>query len=163
MDADKAIKKIALENKKQLYEKALEEITSRFAKTDKKDMIPRMSTVAAILKNMLPYYFWCGFYFAEEEEMIVGPYQGTVACANIGYGGVCGQGAKTKKTVIVPNVHEHPGHIPCDPASNAEIVVPLLDKSGEVIGVFDVDSTEFNAFDEIDKKHLEQIMEIIVA
>ncbi|PIN75712.1 hypothetical protein COV18_02595 [Candidatus Woesearchaeota archaeon CG10_big_fil_rev_8_21_14_0_10_37_12] len=153
---------MALENKKELYETALKDIRERLSKMDVQDIIPRMATVSAILKNTLPYYFWCGFYFAEEEDMVVGPYQGTVACAHIGYGGVCGEGTKTKKTVIVPNVHERSGHIPCDPASNAEIVVPLI-KDGETIAVFDVDSTEFNAFDETDKEYLESIMELIVA
>ncbi len=161
-DVDVAIKKMAIDNKKQLYEKATVEIIDRFAKLGTSDLIARMATVSAVLKNTLPYYFWCGFYFAEDDELVIGPYQGTPACAIIGYTGVCGQGVKEKKTIIVPNVHEHPGHITCDDRSNSEIVVPLLDEGGRIIGVFDVDSTELGAFDDIDKNFLEQIMTLVI-
>jgi L-methionine (R)-S-oxide reductase len=140
--------------KKELYEKAVKEIKGRVKNVE--SVVPRMATVAAVLKNTLPHYFWCGFYFAEENEMIIGPYQGTSACPNIEYSGVCGTSAKKKESVIVPNVHEFPGHIPCDERSNSEIVVPIFDKTGRVIAVIDVDSTEINAFDEIDKEYLEK-------
>ena len=94
--------------------------------------------------------------------MVIGPYQGTSACPNIAYSGVCGNSAKKKKTVIVPDVRKFPGHIVCDVRSKSEIVVPLLDKKGRLIAVFDVDSTYHNAFDEIDKKYLEKIMPILL-
>ena len=122
-----------------------------------------MATVASVLRSHLPYYFWCGFYFAEEGKMVVGPYQGSPACAGIGYQGVCGTSVRKKETIIVPNVHEFPGHIVCDESSNSEIVVPLFGENGMVIAVLDIDSKEFNAFDETDKNFLEKyIMPILL-
>ena len=147
-------------DKKELYEKAITEIKERNKDID--SLVPKMATVAAVLKNTIPYYIWCGFYFAEENEMIVGPYQGNVACPNIAYSGVCGESAKKKDTVIIPDVHKFPGHIVCDERSNAEIAVPITDKEGRTIGVFDVDSSELNAFDEVDKEYLEKIMKLLV-
>lgn len=142
--------------KKKLYKDALEEIKERVKDVD--SLVSRMATVVSVLRNYLPYYFWCGFYFAEEKEMIVGPYQGSTACANIEYGGCCGTAAKNKKSLIVPNVHEFPGHIPCDKRSNSEIVVPLIGENNLVIAVLDVDSMDFNAFDDVDKKCLEEMI-----
>lgn len=147
-------------NKEELYQKAIEEIKAKLENV-KGDIIPKMATVAAILKHTMPHYFWCGFYFAEEKELVVGPYQGTSACPNIAYTGVCGSSARKKETVIVPDVHKFPGHIVCDVNSKSEIVVPIIEK-GHVIGVFDVDAKTFNAFDEVDKKFLEQIMPILL-
>ena len=146
--------------KRELYEKAIYEISERIK--DVYSVIPRMATVAAVLKNIMPHYFWCGFYFAEENEMIIGPYQGSCACPNISYGGVCGTAARKKETIIVPNVHEFPGHIACDERSNSEIVVPLISDREMVIAVFDVDSTELGAFDSVDKEYLEKIMPILL-
>ena len=146
--------------KRKLYDKSIFEIRERVKEVD--SVVPRMATVASVLKNTISYYFWCGFYFAEENEMIVGPYQGTTACPNIAYTGVCGASARKKETIIVPNVHEFPGHIPCDERSNSEIVVPLFDSAGRVIAVFDVDSTELNAFDHADKEYLERIMPLLL-
>jgi L-methionine (R)-S-oxide reductase len=149
------------DDKRVMYENAFEEIKDRVKDVD--SVVPRMATVVSVLKNSLPHYFWCGFYFAEEDEMIIGPYQGTTACPNIAYTGVCGYSAKKKETIIVPNVHEFPGHIPCDERSNSEIVVPLFDKEGRVIAVFDIDSTHLNAFDEVDREFLEKkIMPILL-
>jgi len=149
-------------DKEKMYEEAMEEIKDRLGTLEKGIIIPRMATMAAVLKNKLPHYFWCGFYFCEENELIVGPYQGTSACPNIEYSGVCGTSATKKEAVVVPNVHEFPGHVECDPRSNSEIVIPLLDKEGRVIAVFDVDSTELNAFDEVDQKYLEQLMPLLL-
>lgn len=148
-------------NKEDLYEKAIKEIKERLEEKNTKGIIPRMATVAAVLKNTIPYYFWCGFYFAEENELVIGPYQGTSACPNIEYSGVCGASVKKKETLIVPDVHKFPSHIVCDAKSNSEISVPIKDKENRIIGVFDVDSTELNAFDEIDKKYLEKIIPIL--
>jgi len=145
----------------ELYNNALNEIRDRVEDVD--SLVSRMATVASVLRTHLPYYFWCGFYFAEEGEMVVGPYQGSTACANIGYEGCCGTAAKDKKTLLIPNVHEFPGHIACDERSNSEIVVPLIDEHDIVIAVLDVDSTELNAFDGVDKEFLEdQIMPILL-
>ena len=143
-----------------LYKKAIEEIKQRVAGVD--SIVPRMATMASVLKNGMPHYFWCGFYFAEEGEMIIGPYQGSTACPNIAYTGVCGSSAKEKATVIVQDVHKFPGHIACDERSKSEIVVPLIDSGGRVIAVFDIDSTHFGAFDELDKKYLEEMIPILL-
>ena len=149
-------------NKEELYTKAIEEIKTQLITLEKGIIVPRMATVVAVMKQTFPYYLWCGFYFAEEKEMIAGPYQGNVACPNIAYTGVCGVAAKKKETLIVPDVHKFPGHIVCDERSNSEIVVPLLDKEGRLIAVFDVDSQDKNAFDETDKKFLEQLMPFLL-
>lgn len=147
--------------KKELYEKSLEEIKDRIKDVD--SVVSRMATIVAVLKNNIPYYFWCGFYFAEEGEMVIGPYQGSTACPNISYEGVCGTSAKKKDTLVVPNVHEFPGHIICDVRSQSEIVVPLIDDRDMVIAVFDVDSSELNAFDDVDRDFLEKnIMPLIL-
>jgi GAF domain-containing protein len=115
------------------------------------------------LRTHLPYYFWCGFYFAEEGEMVIGPYQGSTACANLDYQGVCGTAVKRKESIVVPNVHEFPGHIVCDERSNSEIVVPLIGEKDMVIAVLDVDSTELGAFDDVDKDFLEkELMPILL-
>mgnify|MGYP001615650409 CR=1 FL=1 len=143
-------------NKEELYQKAIAEIKSKLENV-KGDIIPKMATLVAVLKHTMPHYFWCGFYFAEEKELVVGPYQGSSACPNIAYTGVCGTSAKKKETVIVPNVHKFPGHITCDTHSKSEIVVPIIE-NGIVIGVFDVDAKTYNAFDETDKKYLEQLI-----
>ncbi len=146
--------------KKTLYEKAIVEIKERVK--DVESIVPRMATMTSVFKNTLPHYFWCGFYFAEEKEMIIGPYQGSTACPNIAYTGVCGTSAKKKETVIVKDVHKFPGHIACDERSQSEIVVPLIDSGGRIIAVFDADSTHLKAFDEIDKKYLEEAMPILL-
>lgn len=149
-------------DKDTLYTEAIQEIKKRLEPVDKGEIIPRMATVAAVLKEKIPYYFWAGFYFAEENELVVGPYQGPSACPNISYSGVCGSSAKKKETLVVPNVHEFPGHIACSDQSNSEIVVPIIDSAGILIGVFDVDSTELNAFNEKDQEYLEQIMPLLL-
>jgi L-methionine (R)-S-oxide reductase len=126
------------------------------------DHIASMVTIAAVLHHKFDYFFWTGFYLLTEGELIVGPYQGPVACIKLKKDtGVCWAGVKRKETVIVPDVHEFPGHIACDSRSKSEIVVPLRDKTGNIIGVLDVDSKEFNSFDEEDKVGLERIVELI--
>lgn len=151
---------LSLNDKSKLYEKAISEIKGKIKGVD--SIVPKMATVTAILKNIMPHYFWCGFYFAEEGEMIVGPYQGTCACPNIGYEGVCGTSAKKAESLVVPDVHKFPGHIACDERSKSEIVVPLIDDRGMVIAVFDVDSTAVNAFDDVDRKYLEKITALLL-
>lgn len=150
------------EEKESLYKEVIEEIEGHLGELEEGIIVPRMATVVAALMHKMPHYFWCGFYFAEEKEMIIGPYQGTCACPNIPYTGVCGTAAKRKDTLIVPDVHKFKGHIACDARSNSEIVVPIKDKRGMVIGVLDVDSAELNAFDDIDRKYLEELMGIVL-
>jgi len=150
------------EEKERLYKEAILDIKDRLKTLEKGIIVPRMATVVAALKNRMPHYLWCGFYFAEEKEMIAGPYQGAVACPNISYDGVCGASAKKKEVLNVPDVHKFPGHIVCDARSNSEIVIPLLDKEGRLIAVFDIDSHIFNGFDDIDLKYINEIMPFLL-
>jgi len=162
LNQDSSLTKIFSSDEKiEFYNRALEEIKERVNEVD--SLVSKMATVASVLRTHLPYYFWCGFYFAEEDEMVIGPYQGSTACANIGYQGVCGTAAKKKESIIVPNVHEFPGHIVCDERSNSEIVVPLIGENDIVIAVLDIDSTKLKAFDDVDKDFLEkELMPILL-
>ena len=122
----------------------------------------RYATAASLLANAFPdRFFWTGFYLVDEnrrDELVVGPYQGTLGCLRIAFGkGVCGAAAAQRRTIIVPDVHAFPGHIACDSRSNSEIVVPVFAPSGALAAVLDIDSTEFNAFDEVDQTGLEAI------
>ena len=121
-----------------------------------------MATIVSVLHNKFDYYFWTCFYLLTEGELIVGPYQGSVACIKLKKDtGVCWAGINQKETIIVPDVHQFPGHIACDSRSNSEIVVPLKDLNGKIIGVLDVDSKELNSFDEADKEGLEKILTLV--
>ena len=129
---------------------------------DKPNSLARMSTVIAVLHHKMEGFFWTGFYLLDHGELIVGPYQGSLACIKLKKDtGVCWAGINRGETVVVPDVHAFPGHIACDSRSNSEIVVPLKDGAGHIIGVLDVDSTEFNNFDEIDARWLGKILEMI--
>lgn len=127
----------------------------------KPNLNARMATIVAVLHHKMNYFFWTGFYLLDEGELIVGPYQGSLACIKLKKNtGVCWASVNLGQTVIVADVHEFPGHIACDSRSNSEIVVPLKDKSGKIIGVLDVDSKEFGSFDEVDAEWLEKIIRI---
>ncbi len=124
--------------------------------------VARMATVAAVLHHKMEYFFWTGFYLLEDGELIVGPYQGPVACILLEKDkGVCWAGINQAKTIVVPDVHKFPGHIACDARSNSEIVVPLRTAEGKVFGVLDVDSKDSGAFDETDAIWLEKIVALI--
>jgi len=124
--------------------------------------VARMATVASMLADAFPVFFWTGFYVVDPdkaEELVVGPYQGTLGCLRIAFGrGVCGAAARDRTTQIVDDVHAFPGHIACDSRSASEIVVPVLDPSGALIAVFDIDATETAAFDAVDARALERLM-----
>lgn len=124
--------------------------------------IAKMATVSSMLADAFPVFFWTGFYVVDDsksDELVVGPYQGTLGCLRIAFGrGVCGTAAATRETQIVEDVHAFPGHIACDPRSASEIVVPVVDGSGALIGVFDVDATEKAAFDAVDAAALERLL-----
>ena len=148
---------LSVKEKEAAYEDAIKSLDSILE--DETHEILKMATINCILREALPYYFWTGFYLVHNGELIVGPYQGTMGCLHIAFGkGVCGTAAATKETQIVPDVHKFPGHIACDSKSRSEIVVPVFNPKKELIAVFDVDSTEKESFDEIDKKYLEKIM-----
>ena len=127
---------------------------------DENDPIANMANVAALIQEAFSFW-WTGFYRVIGEQLVLGPFQGPVACTRIGFGqGVCGTSWKEKKTIVVENVEQFPGHIACSSESKSEIVVPLL-KNGEVIGVLDIDSERLASFDAIDKEWLEQIAEVV--
>ena len=119
------------------------------------------TTVSLMVSAFGGRFFWCGFYEVDplkRHELVVGPYQGTLGCLRIAFGkGVCGAAAQKRETIIVPDVHQFPGHIACDSRSNSEIVVPVFDPAGALVAVLDVDSTDFAAFDEVDRAGLEAI------
>ncbi len=126
------------------------------------NLVARMATVSNILHHAFDHYFWTGFYLVDPDkprELVVGPYQGTLGCLRIPFDkGVCGACATQKKTIIVEDVHEFPGHIACDSRSESEIVVPVFDRAGRLFAVFDVDSDRKAQFDEDDRAGLEAIM-----
>ena len=125
-----------------------------------KDLIANLSNIMSALKYGMNF-FWVGCYFVKDNELILGPFQGPVACTRIAFGkGVCGTSWKEKKTIIVPDVDKFPGHIACSSYSKSEIVLPIF-KNKVVAFVLDIDSTELNTFDTIDQKYLEQIVQTI--
>lgn len=123
---------------------------------DEKDLVANLANISAALRETFGF-FWVGFYWVRNEELVLGPFQGSVACTRIAFGkGVCGTAWKTKSTQLVPDVEAFPGHIACSALSKSEIVVPIL--HGEtVLGVLDVDSDQLNDFDETDVEFLEQL------
>jgi GAF domain-containing protein len=125
------------------------------------DLVANLANVAAVLKEAFGF-FWVGFYLAKDGELVLGPFQGPLACTRIKFGeGVCGHAFSTAKTVIVPNVDEFPGHIACSTASKSEIVVPIFDAAGAPVGVLDVDSDKLDDFSEVDAAGLERISGLI--
>ena len=131
------------------------------------NLTARMATVASMLANSFEHYFWTGFYVVDPQkpgELVVGPYQGTLGCLRIAFGrGVCGAAAQTGQTQLVEDVHAFPGHIACDSRSQSEIVVPVRNAVGQLIAVFDVDSDQPAAFNEVDQAGLEAILAKIFA
>jgi L-methionine (R)-S-oxide reductase len=142
------------------YERIYEQIQGLLAKPG--NSLSRMATVVAVLSHKVDYFFWTGFYLLDQGELMVGPYQGPVACQLLAKDtGVCWAAINQEESIIVPDVHKFPGHIACDSRSNSEIVIPVQNAEGQIIGVLDVDSKDFNAFDEIDKLWLEKIVGLI--
>lgn len=142
------------------YHRIYEQLKDLVNKTD--DDYARMSTISALLKNKFDHFFWVGFYLLKNDELTVGPYQGSLACLVLEKDkGVCWAGINTKSSVIVPDVHAFAGHIACDSRSNSEIVIPVYNKKSEIRGVLDIDSRNFDDFDDTDRKELEKIVELI--
>lgn len=124
------------------------------------DLVANLANISALVKTEFGFW-WVGFYLVKNGELVLGPFQGPVACTRIGKGkGVCGTAWTTEKTVVVPDVHQFEGHIACSSVSNSEIVVPLID-NGTVWGVLDIDSIEFGKFDETDGIYLEELVKKI--
>jgi L-methionine (R)-S-oxide reductase len=128
------------------------------------DIVANLANISAALKETFGF-FWVGFYLDNKKgELVLGPFQGPVACTRIKYDkGVCGHSFTTQSTVIVPDVDQFPGHIACSSASKSEIVVPVRNSSGIVIGVLDVDSDRLDDFDEVDQQYLEEIRDLLSA
>lgn len=126
------------------------------------DETARMATVSAVLYHKMDFFSWCGFYRIRKGELIVGAYQGPVACQVLQRNtGVCWASVNQRKTIIVPDVHKFPGHIACDSRSKSEIVIPYRSGNGRIKGVLDIDSAEYGAFDETDAKYLEKIVTLL--
>lgn len=147
--------------KRMLYRELLGELSALIA--GERDFIANLANSAALLYHSLPDLNWAGFYLLKDGELVVGPFQGKPACVRIAIGkGVCGTAAERRATVIVRDVHEFPGHIACDAASNSEIVVPMV-RAGELIGVLDLDSPKLARFDEQDREGLEQFVTTLLS
>ncbi|HEX8149734.1 MAG TPA: GAF domain-containing protein [Pyrinomonadaceae bacterium] len=126
------------------------------------DFIANAANFSSLIFHTLPELNWAGFYLLKGGELVLGPFQGKPACVRIALGsGVCGAAAEARRTVVVKNVHEFPGHIACDSASNSEVVVPLL-KGGELLGVLDLDSPSLGRFDEEDARGLEELVRVFL-
>lgn len=122
----------------------------------------QLAIINAVLYHKMPHFFWIGFYFLNNNKLTIGSYQGPLACQELEYPkGVCWKCILDKNSIIVNNVHEFDNHIACDPRSKSEIVIPVLNERKEVIGVMDVDSDKFNAFDESDEKGLHRILYLL--
>ena len=125
------------------------------------DQIAIMANVAAAIHETMGF-FWTGFYRVVGDELLLGPFQGPVACMHIGFGrGVCGTAWKLRETIVVPDVEQFPGHIACSSLSRSEIVIPLFDKTGAVSAVLDIDSKDLATFDDTDRVYLEKILALI--
>lgn len=126
------------------------------------DPVARMASICAVLHHKMDHYFWTGFYLYKEGKLIVGPYQGPVACQELTKDkGVCWATLNAQEPLVVPDVHAFPGHIACDSRSKSEITLPVFDRQRQIKAIFDVDSDRFNSFNEVDQSQLETIMELI--
>src|SRR5215467_4725110 len=150
-----------MKSKQQLYDQLTAQLSSLLA--GERDLTANAANFSALIFHSLPDLNWAGFYFARDGELVLGPFQGRPACVRIRIGqGVCGAVAAKCETVIVPDVHEFPGHIACDSASNSEIVVPLM-KESRLLGVLDLDSPVRARFDQEDAKGLEILVKILLS
>lgn len=145
-------------SKNEKYELLVPQIKSLFE--SESDLIANLANVSAVLKDAFNL-FWVGFYLVKDDELVLGPFQGPIACTRIGYGkGVCGSSWKEARAIIVPDVDKFPGHIACSSLSRSEIVVPLISED-KVVGVLDVDSLSLNDFDTIDERYLSEICSVV--
>lgn len=148
-------------SKREIYEKLADQIAALVA--GETDLVANAANTAAAIYHALPDVNWAGFYFLQGHQLVLGPFQGKPACIRIPLGtGVCGSAAAERRSLVVPDVHQFPGHIACDAASNSEIVVPLL-VDGRHRGVLDLDSPSIGRFDDADRAGLEQIAAVFTA
>ena len=148
----------SLEEKYKLLIKQLKELLNR-----NDHELSNLSNLTSALNQTFNKISWVGFYLYDKEKLYLGPLQGKVACTIIEIGnGVCGTAAAKKETIVVPDVDKFPGHIACDSDSRSEIVLPIINKDGELFGVLDLDSSEYNSFNETDKIYLEEICKFLV-
>ncbi|MBR4838491.1 MAG: GAF domain-containing protein [Bacteroidales bacterium] len=146
-------------NKKELYENLIPQIKSLVE--GEPDSIANMANISACLKDTFQFW-WVGFYRVVGDELVLGPFQGPLACTRIKKGkGVCGSAWQKAETIVVPDVDAFPGHIACSSLSRSEIVVPII-KNGEVVAVLDIDSEKLNTFDDVDRKYLEELVLCLV-
>lgn len=151
--------KISTGNKAEQYESLIPQIKALVE--GERDLIANLANIAASLKEQFGF-FWVGFYLVKNDELVLAPFQGPVACTRIALGkGVCGTAWEQKEIIIVPDVDVFPGHIACSSLSKSEIVLPMFNRREEVIGVLDVDSEMLNHFDEIDAKYLKEIVNLL--
>ncbi len=142
------------------YSRIYDQLINLLTATDSPEA--RMSTIVAVLHHKIDYFFWTGFYCLYNGELTVKTYQGPVACQVLQKDtGVCWAAINAGETIVVADVHQFPGHIACDSRSNSEIVIPIRNKQGEIFGVLDVDSKDFNSFDDTDAHWLEKITNLI--
>jgi L-methionine (R)-S-oxide reductase len=145
-------------NKQEKYKTLIPQLEALIG--DEKDIVANLSNIAAALKQTMNF-FWVGFYLVKDDQLVLGPFQGPIACTRINFGkGVCGTSWKEEKTIVVPNVDEFPGHIACSSASKSEIVLPAF-KNNKVALVLDVDSDMLDDFDSVDQEALEKVMRLI--
>lgn len=146
--------------KKGRYQRINKQLEDLFKKSS--TVQSRMATFNAVLYNKFDYYFWCGFYLLDKGKLMANSYQGPVACQELAKdSGVCWAALNQKKSLVVPDVDKFPGHIACDSRSKSEVVVPFRNEKGEIIGVLDVDSKDYNSFDETDARELEKLLNLI--
>jgi GAF domain-containing protein len=145
-------------SKQERYENMLQALTGLIE--EETDLIAGLANTSSLLREYFGWW-WIGFYIVRDNELVLGPFQGPVACTRIGFGkGVCGTAWKQKESIIVPNVHEFPGHIACSAASNSEIVIPIL-VGNEVRAVLDADSVDLAAFDAVDAEYLNKTADLL--
>lgn len=146
-------------NKEENYKLLFEQVKALIA--GETDEVAIMANVCAAIHEAMGF-FWTGFYIVKGEELVLGPFQGPVACMHIGYGrGVCGTAWQRAESVVVPDVEAFPGHIACSSLSRSEIVVPVFDTDGNVKAVLDIDSKDLNTFDEVDQHWLEEFVKML--
>jgi L-methionine (R)-S-oxide reductase len=145
--------------RKEIYNSLIPQIQA--LTTDETDLTANLANISAALKEAFGF-FWVGFYLKKGNQLVLGPFQGPIACTRINFDrGVCGHCYTTKQVVLVPDVEAFPGHIACSSASKSEIVLPAFDKNGDVFLVLDVDSDELNDFSEVDAEGLSKVMKIV--